>query len=149
MDDPQRFIWLGSAAAKGGSGSFLNEMSNQMRNFSSGTGHSSDVFAIGRALKRHVDNEKRTVFGRSVWNFDTCIGPANQGLRFYQFQLQCYRKAVGSWTIVGSRNRAVKDIRRMIGKMIWDAREEAVFAYSEEKQSSRDIRAEKRARLRK
>jgi hypothetical protein len=44
----------------------------------------------------------------------------------------------------------VKDIRKMIGKMIgkmiWDAREEA--AYLEEKQSARDLRAEKRARLR-
>jgi hypothetical protein len=36
-----------------------------------------------------------------------------------------------SWTVVGLRNKVVKDIRKMIGKMIWDAREEA--AYSEKK----------------
>jgi hypothetical protein len=57
--------------------------------------------------------------------------PANQALHFYEFQLQSYRKAVDSWTIVGLRRNVVKDIRKMIGKMIWDAREEAV--YSEKK----------------
>jgi hypothetical protein len=41
----------------------------------------------------------------------------------------------------------VKDIRKMIGKMIWDAREEA--AYLEEKQSVGDLCAEKRDRVRK
>jgi hypothetical protein len=47
---------------------------------------------------------------------------------------QSYRKVVDSWTFVGLRNRVVKDIRKMIGKMIWDAREEA--EYLEEKQSA-------------
>jgi hypothetical protein len=50
--------------------------------------------------------------------------------------LQSYRKAVDSWTIVGLRNSVVKDIRKMIGKMMLDAREEAV--YLEEKQSARE-----------
>jgi hypothetical protein len=81
------------------------------------------------------------------YKFDTYIGSANQALRFYEFQLQCYRKAVDSWKIVGLRNRVVKDIRKMIRKMVWDTREEA--AYSEEKQSARDLRAQKRARSRK
>jgi hypothetical protein len=39
----------------------------------------------------------------------------------------------------------VKDIRKMIGKMIWDEREEA--EYLEKKRATRDLRAEKRARL--
>jgi hypothetical protein len=36
-------------------------------------------------------------------------------------------KAVDSWIIVGLRNKVVKDIRKMIGRMIWDAREEAAY----------------------
>ncbi len=32
-----------------------------------------------------------------------------------------------SWTIIGLRNRVVKDIRKMIGKIIWDAREDAEY----------------------
>jgi hypothetical protein len=43
--------------------SFLNETSGQIRSFSSGTGHASVVFAIGRTLKGHIDNEKGTIFG--------------------------------------------------------------------------------------
>jgi hypothetical protein len=130
-DDPQRFVWFGrAAAAKKASYSFLMEMSFQVRNFSSGTGHANVVFAIGRTLKGHINNEKRTIFG-NVKMFDARIGPANEALYFYEFQLRSYRKAVNSWTIVGLRNGVVKDIRKMIGKMIWDAREEA--AYLEEK----------------
>jgi hypothetical protein len=119
------------------------EMWNQVHNFNDGTGLASVVFVIGRALKGHIDNDERTIFGNSN-NFDTYIGSANQALHFYEFQLQSYRKAVDSWTIVGLRNRVVKDIRKMIGKIIWDGREEA--AYLEKKQSDEDVHAEK-ARL--
>jgi hypothetical protein len=124
-DDPQRFVWFGRAAASdGGSSFFMDEMSDQIHNFNSGTGHASVVFAIGRALKGHIDSEKGTIFGEG-YKFDTYV--ANQALQFYEFQLRSYRKAVDSWTIIGLRNGVVKDIRKMIGKMIWDAREEAAF----------------------
>jgi hypothetical protein len=142
-DDPQRFVWLGRAASSLSPYSFLDEMSNQVLNFNFGTGHSNVMFAIGRALKGHINNEKRTIFGE-VYSFDTYIGPANQALRFYEFQLQSCRKAVVSWTIIGLRSKIVKDIRKMIGKLIWDAREEA--GYSEEQQSHEQ---ENGARMRK
>jgi hypothetical protein len=129
--DPQRFVWLGRAASNRDSDAFLTEMVDQVRNFGSGTGHAKVVFAIVRALKGHIDNDKRTIFG-NVYNFDIYIALASQGLHFYEFQLRSYRQAVDSWTIVGLRNNVVKDIRKVIGKMIWDAREEA--AYSEKKQ---------------
>jgi hypothetical protein len=125
-NDPQRFVWLGRATVNGNSFCFLNEMSDQILSFNSGTGHAKVVFAIGRALKGHADNEERTIFGDGS-NFDAHIGPANQALHFYEFQLQSYRKVVDSWTIVGQRNNVVRDIRKMIGKMVWDAREEAAY----------------------
>jgi hypothetical protein len=62
-DDTQRFFWFGRAAANGDCVSFLNEMSAQIRNFSSGTRNAAVVFVIGRALKGQVDNEKRTILG--------------------------------------------------------------------------------------
>jgi hypothetical protein len=131
--DPERFVWFGrAAAANGGSSSFLNEMVDQIRKFWTGTGLANVVFAIGRALKGHINNEKRTVFGSS-YMFDARIDPATQAFHFYEFQLLSYRKAVDTWTIVGLRNIVVKDIRNMIGKMIWEARGEA--AYLERKQS--------------
>jgi hypothetical protein len=129
-DDPQRFVWFGRAALSGYSVSFLNEMSEQIHNFNSRAGRANVVFSIGKALTGQIDNEKRAIFG-NVCNFDALIDPANQALHFYEFQLQSYRKAVDSWTIVGLRNKVVKDIRKMIGNLVWDAREEA--AYLEQK----------------
>jgi hypothetical protein len=66
-------------------------MLEQVRSFNSGSGHARVVFAIGRALKGHFNDEKRTLFG-SGDNFDARIGPANQALHFYEFQLQSYQK---------------------------------------------------------
>jgi hypothetical protein len=125
-NDPQRFVWLGRAAANWYSESFLSEMVYQIRNFNSGTGHANVVFVIGRALKGHVNNDWQTIFGNR-FIFHTRIGPANHALQFYEFQLKSYRKAVDMWTIIGLRNRVVKDIRKMIGQMIWDAREEVAY----------------------
>jgi hypothetical protein len=124
--DPQRSHWLGKAGASGKSVPFLNEMEEQIRIFNSGTGHANIVFAIGRALKGHIDKEKREIFGKGK-DFDSYIGLAKHALHFYIFQLQSYRKAVDGWTLVGIRWNVVKDIRKVIGKMIWDAREEAKY----------------------
>jgi hypothetical protein len=131
--DPQRFLWLGRAATSNGECVFfLNEIIDQVRNLNLGTGYPNVVFVVGRALKRHVDNERRTIFAKSA-RFDTYVGPANQALCFYEFQLQSYRQAVDSWTIVGLRTNVVKDIRKMIGKIVWDSREEAKYCVVGEK----------------
>jgi hypothetical protein len=115
-DEPQRFLWFGRAATKEESDSFLIEMSDEIHNFSSGTGNAKVVFVIGRALKGQIDNENRTIFG-NVHNFDGRIDPANQALHFYQLKVQSFRKAIYTWTMVGLRNKVVKDIRKVIGKM--------------------------------
>jgi hypothetical protein len=101
-------------------------MVDQIRNLNNGTGDASVVFAIGRALKGQVDNEERTIFGMG-YSFDAHVSYAKQAYHVYEFQLQSYRKAVDSWTIIGLRNKVAKDMRKMIGKMIWDAREDAAY----------------------
>jgi hypothetical protein len=126
-------------ASNGDPYSFLIEMCDQIHNFNCGTGHANVVFAIGRSLKGRISTEERTIFGDDD-NFDTYISPANHALHFYEFQLQSYRKAVDCWTTVGLRNNVVKDIRKMIGKMIWDAREEA--KYGDEKSLVEKIEAD-------
>jgi hypothetical protein len=123
---PQRFFWFGSAAASGSAVTFLNEMFVAMSNFNAGSGPPDVVFAIGRALKGNIDKEKKTIFG-SIYDFASLVVPANQAVQFYMFQLQSYRKAVDTWTIIALRNRVVKDIRKLIGKIIWDFRENAEF----------------------
>jgi TPR repeat protein len=124
--DPQQFVWLGKAAVSGSVVPFLNNMSDPINDFSSGTEHTNVIFAIGRALKGHIDNEKRTIFG-SDYNVDSLLDPANQALQFYNFQLRSYRKAVDTWTLVGIWCQVVKDIRKLIAKMIWESRDEAKY----------------------
>jgi hypothetical protein len=122
--DPQKFVfWLGKAAANGTSYSFCAVMRERVRRFDAGVGFANVVFAIGRALKGHIDRENGLIFGDPE-NF-RCINEAERAFLFYEFQLQSYRRAVDSWTIVGLRNGIVKDIRKMIGKMIWESRDEA------------------------
>jgi TPR repeat protein len=125
-NDPQRFVWLGRAAPHLGAFAFLEETKEQMMNFKAGMVKASLVFAIGRALKGHVDVNKRLIF-EVAYGYDYHIRPAKQAFHFYNFQLQSYRRAVDCWTLVGIRNGVVKDVRKMIGEMIWDAREEARY----------------------
>jgi hypothetical protein len=125
--DPQRFVWFAKPAAFGRLPcDFLESMRSEMTLFNSGEGHATLVFVIGRLLSKQIDNEKKLMFGFS-YKFDSLIGAANQAVEFYNLQLQSYRKAVDSWTLVGLRNSIVKDIRLLIAKMIWEARDKAKY----------------------
>jgi hypothetical protein len=123
-DDPQRFVWFGRAAANGNCCSFLKKMEGQIRKFSRGTGQAEVVFVIGRALKGHIDNETRIIFG-SVFFYVQPFRKSRSS--FLRISIAIVSKTVDSWTIVGLRNKVVKDIRTMIGKMIWDTRDDAVY----------------------
>jgi hypothetical protein len=128
-NDPQRYIWLGQSAARGHPDSlFLSEMKQQMEKLNSGTGHAKVVFAIGRALKGHINVKKRSIFG-DMREFGSYVFPAKQAFEFYTYQVECYRSAVDNWTLVGMKNGVVKDIRLLIGKLIWDLREEAEYTW--------------------
>jgi hypothetical protein len=125
--DLQRFVWLGRAAPHLGGSNFFGEVNGQMRNFMAGTGSAKVVLVIGRALKGQIAVDKRLVFGTITYEYDSHIRLVKQALHFYNFQLQSYRRAVDSWTLVGIRLGVVKDLRKMIGDMIWGAREEAKY----------------------
>jgi hypothetical protein len=124
--DPQRFVWLGRAAPLVCWSEFLKETKEQMINFKGGTGRANVVFMVGKALKGQIYLDKRLIFG-ATYEYDSFIGPATQAFHFYNFQLQSYRRAVDCWTLVSIRNRVVKDVRKMIGNLIWGAREEARY----------------------
>jgi hypothetical protein len=85
-DDPQRFALFGRAAAKGNFFYFVIQMVDQIRNFSNETGHAKVVFAIGRALKGQIDNEKGTIFGMAYKFDDTFIGPPIRLFMFTNFK---------------------------------------------------------------
>jgi|JI10StandDraft_1071094.scaffolds.fasta_scaffold1446970_1 hypothetical protein len=84
------------------------------------------LFAIGRALKGHVHEEKMEIFSIST-NFAARIGPANKAMAFYDAQVVAAKCAVKTWSLVGIRCKVVKDIRILIGKLIWESREEGLY----------------------
>jgi hypothetical protein len=127
VSDVQRYVWLERLAkVRHDRIVFWDSVTSVMAQFGNRQELLDVVFVIGRALNGHIDNEKKTIFGSAVSFFDR-IGPANLSVRFYTFQLQSYRKAVDTWTLVGLRNGVVKDIRKFIGNMIWEARREAKY----------------------
>ncbi len=124
--DPVRWYFWSRAALRGYPDSFLLSFSNQVEQFFSGSGSATILFSIGRALKGNIDMEKKLIFG-SDYNFISLIGPANQAVSFYSSQIKSTRLAIDTWTLVATRLHVIKDMRILIGKMIWEARFEATY----------------------
>jgi len=85
------------------------------------------MFAIGQALQGHVNEQKRTIFSNNSFNFDYLIGPAKEAIAFYNAQIKATKDAMSAWTQVGIRWRVVKDVRKLIAKLIWDSRDEVLY----------------------
>jgi hypothetical protein len=160
--DPQRWRWWGQAAALGDSWKFLSKFSKQVELFKSGSGSASVMFAIGRALQGHLNEETKAIFTPS-YDFNSRIGPAKQALAFYEAQIKATKAAMHAWTQVGIRWKVVRDVRKLIARLIWDARDEALYDVSKRREqeeqeeqgkkeqqepqpSARALRAQKRAR---
>jgi hypothetical protein len=125
--DPQRWYWWGRAAVLRRPDRFLAYFSDVVESFNSGSGNGYAVFQIGKALNGRVSKEKRTMFGKKSANFDTRIGPANSAISFYESQISACRLAVDAWSHVGIRCGVAKDIRILIGKLVWETRDLALF----------------------
>jgi hypothetical protein len=124
--DPRRWQWWGRAAALGASWNILSSFSEQVALFNSGSGSGAVMFAIGQALKGHVNEQKRTIFNSNI-KFDSRIGPAKQAISSYEAQTKATKDAMRAWTLVGIKLKVVKDVRKLIAKLIWDSREEALY----------------------
>jgi hypothetical protein len=122
---PQRWQWWGRAAAPGASWRFLSDFAKQVELFDAGSGSAAVMFAIGQALQGHLNEEARTIFNTN--NFDSRIGPAKQAIAFYEAQIKATTVAMHAWTLVGVHYGVVKDVRKLIAKLIWDSREEASY----------------------
>ncbi len=108
--------------------SFLDSFWQQVEQFFSGSGNATVVFLIGHALKGNIDTERKRIFGQ-LRDFDLFIDLANQAVSFYDFEIKSARLAVDTWTVVSARLHVLKDLRIYIGKMIWEARFEANYAF--------------------
>ena len=72
-----------------------------------------------RAFLRTIFNDGR--------DFDSRIGPAKQAIAFYEAQIQATKDAIRAWTLVGIKLKVVKHVRKLISKLIWEAREEVLY----------------------
>ncbi len=125
--EPARWSWWGIGLELSSSSfdyALLSSFSRQVALFFSGSGSSSVVFEIGRALKGKIDTEQSKILEREVFDL---IGPANQAVSFYDFQIKSTRRAVNTWTLISRHLKIIKDVRIVIGKMIWETRFEASF----------------------
>jgi hypothetical protein len=120
--DSRRWHWWGRAAALGSSSVILSNFAKQVELFDSGAGIEPVMFAIGQALQGRVNEKERTIF-TSSYCFDSRVGPAKQAIAFYEAQIKATKAAMHTWTLVGIRFNVVKDVRKLIAKLIWDARE--------------------------
>jgi hypothetical protein len=152
--DSQRWRWWGRAATLGGTWNFFTNFAKQVELFNSGSRSAAVMFAIGQALQGHLNEEARTIFNHS-FDFDSLIKPAKQAIAFYEAQIKATKDAMRAWTLVGIEFNVVKDVRKMIAKLIWDSREEALYDVSARRlreasegsqPSARALGAQKRAR---
>ena len=84
------------------------------------------MFAVGRALQGHVNEDSRTIFEDND-DFESRIKLAKQAIAFYEAQIKATKDAMRAWTLVGIKLKVVKDVRKLIAKLIWDSREEALY----------------------
>jgi hypothetical protein len=124
--DPQRWRSWGQAAALGNIWNFLTNFAKQVELFNSGSGSVAVMFAIGRALQGHVNEQARTIFNND-YKFNSLVGPAKQAIAFYKVQIKATTAAMRAWSLVGIHFNVVKDVRKLIAKLIWDSREEALY----------------------
>jgi hypothetical protein len=124
--DPNRWHFWALAGSHVCSWNFLEEFPRHVEQLEAGIGDASVVFAIGQALKKHVNFEEREILKQDC-DFDSWIGPATVAIGFYKGQCCAARAAVDTWTVIGLRNHVVKDIRIMIAKLIWELRDEAEY----------------------
>jgi len=157
--DPQRWRWLGRAAALGNSLNCLSIFAKQVEHFNSGSTNGAILFAIEQALQGNVNEQLGTIFNDEE-DFDSLIGPAKQAIAFYEAQIKAAKDAMRAWTLVGIKLKVEKDVRKLIAKLIWDSREEALYdvsngeeeqeaeeeAKEEEEVEEEPMRAQKRVR---
>jgi hypothetical protein len=124
--DPQRWRWLGRAAACGECSNFLSNFAKQVDLFKSGSGSAAVMFAIGRALQGHVNEGVRGIFNDED-EFEYRVRRAKQAIAFYESQVKATKDAMHAWTQVGIKLKVVKDVRKLIARLIWDSGEEALY----------------------
>jgi hypothetical protein len=95
-------------------------------------------FQVGKLLScdGRLDLKNRRVFGIACNRMDLvvhCTETYRQGLRV------AARRAVVAWSICGLRLGVVKDVRVLIGKLIWHLGEQSNYEWPEQETSAKCV----------
>lgn len=122
-----KWRWFEKAASRGCVSGLLKEFALPVTALSADRSVELNqaVFVIGKIFKNKVDITKRTVFGQACSE----AGLAALACAFFDAQLTGAKQAVSAWLILARRFGVVKDIRRVIGILIWDARAEGNYKF--------------------
>ncbi len=78
------------------------------------------LFELGAAFKAQLDEQNKTVFDEMDMFEDW---PAvQQCVALHDEWTAAARAAVHCWTMVGKRNKVVKDMRKKIAQLVWENR---------------------------
>lgn len=121
--DPKYWHYLTKSAIDGDVDLYIHMFKRKVVAFDC----ANSIFCIGRTLHKHVNEEAETIFGIKYLYDDSCRSHAKKAIAFYKFQIAAYRRSVDEWTKIGLRLGICKDIRKLIGTIIWETREEALF----------------------
>ena len=147
--DPRRWHWLGRAARQGYDLLYFNSCARQVKRFDTDPSYCTVVFMIGRFSKGYVDEEKRKFYflkwNTSIKDDDILkekFACAKRAIDFFNAQCAAARKAVDAWCLMAVRinSKVNRDIRKKIGMMIWEAREQADYVVKESGSSDQGLK---------
>lgn len=120
----RRWYWWGKAAAVREVGiEFLSQFEKYVRLFQNNAQKSSAavIYTIGRVF---LANDKEGVYF-SRWRAEAGTSEhfaLHYAIGFYKDRKSWYMTAVQSWLVVARRLGICKDLRKLIGKLIWQAK---------------------------
>lgn len=111
-----RWKYWGKAAIRGAPEEFFKHCAAEIKGSSV-----ANVYEIGKTFHGRLNVEQQTLMG-SKYRFSQCGFEASKAAIevFRALQRVPAKRAVDTWTLVGLRNHVVKDIRILIGKLIWE-----------------------------
>jgi hypothetical protein len=152
--DPKRFVWLGKFIAhcdlmdhdgySEPNDAKLFFLEKMRKVFALDCAQNSDggysrkhFYNLGRVLRDQIydGEEQKMIFYFPVSSSDLIL--ANEAVRRYNVWNGIAVRTVNTWTIVGMRNRIVKDIRLIISKMLWESRTKWCFQFDARKGAKR------------
>lgn len=118
--DPTRWYWWGQAARRGQGERCFYDLPPDPKLLIESFGCAA-VFSIGRTLEGCLDIANETIFDKPHF-FKTRGQSACFAFNFFQFHRRAaVHRAVSAWVLCAIRLLMIKDIRLLIGRLVWQS----------------------------